>query len=185
VRACGAASRLRGTNREPAAERLQKKARKMSEQPSDPAAVVWNWRRGTADEAAARAGEAAAARKRGLIGLGVGLLVAALFAWRGRPVAAAVVAAVALAVAAVALAAPLTLFKRLSAALDAFARGVGTAVTWALMALLYYLAFLPLGLLLRATGKLAITRSFDRSRPSYWTATGDRARGAESYRKQF
>jgi hypothetical protein len=55
------------------------------------------------------------------------------------------------------------------------------------MTLLYYLLFLPVGLVLRARGKLAITRSPDPRRSSYWISVDERerARTSESYRRQF
>ena len=68
---------------------------------------------------------------------------------------------------------------------DRFAHAVGSAVTWVLMTVLFYLVFLPAGLFLRR--KLAITKGADRRLPTYWIATEERerARSPESYRKQF
>lgn len=154
-----------------------------------PSAVVWDWRGGGGDhEEARRSREAAAIRRRGLIGGVVGIAVAALvfFLWK-RPVPAAVIAGVALLLSLPSLLAPLTAGRSVSRALDRFAHGVGTGVTWVLMTLLYYLLFLPSGLILRARGKLAITRGFDPHRASYWTSVEERerTRTPESYRRQF
>ncbi|HKH48786.1 MAG TPA: hypothetical protein VKM72_29315 [Thermoanaerobaculia bacterium] len=152
-----------------------------------PSAVVWDWRGGDNQEAR-RAREAAAIRRRGLIGGAVGLAVAALvFFLLKRPVPAAVIAAVALLLSLPSLVAPLTAGRSVSRALDRFAHAVGTGVTWVLMTLLYYLLFLPAGLILRSRGKLAITRGFDPRRPSYWTSVEERerTRTPESYRRQF
>jgi hypothetical protein len=102
-----------------------------------------------------------------------------------RAGAAAIVAAAALAITLLALAAPLTLYRRLRGALDRLGHWVGTAVTWALMTLLFYLLFLPVGLVLRATGKLAFTRFADPGLDSYWTPTDGAVPGGDSYRKQF
>ena len=152
-----------------------------------PSAVVWDWRGGKNDESP-RAHEAAKIRQRALIGGAVGLTVAALvyFLWK-KPVPAAVIAAVALLLSLPGLAAPLTAGRAVTRALDRFAHAVGTVVTWVLMTLLYYLLFLPVGLVLRARGKLGITRSFDPRRPSYWNVVEERerARTPESYRRQF
>ena len=154
--------------------------------------LVWNWRpataSGTGDEAdrQARTRQASAARRQGAIGGAVGLTAAAALAFLlHRPDPAVVVAAVSLLVALVALAAPLTLYPRLRRVLDRFGHAVGTAVTWLLMTILFYLLFLPVGLVLRATGKLDFTRFADPARASYWTSTEGRAPTAESYRKQF
>lgn len=161
----------------------------MSQTRKLPSAVVWNWRGGGEEsEESRRAREAAAIRERGLIGGAVGLTVAALvfFLWK-RPVPAAVIAAVALLFSLPALLAPLTAGRGVARALDRFAYGVGLAVTWVLMTLLYYVLFLPVGLFLRARGRLGITRAFEPGRPTYWISTEERerARTAESYRRQF
>ncbi|HVR09017.1 MAG TPA: hypothetical protein VMW75_13290 [Thermoanaerobaculia bacterium] len=156
----------------------------MAEIQWQPSSLVWNWR-AAADAGDAR-GEAAAARRQGAIGGGVGLAVAAALAFLLRRTGlAAAVAAVAIAVALLALATPLTLYRQLRGALDRLGSWVGTAVTWLLMTVLFYLLFLPVGLVLRATGKLAFTRFADPALATYWTTTADRVPTAESYRKQF
>lgn len=156
----------------------------MQDRSSDPSAVVWTWRKAGDDDATARRREAAAARRRGVIGLAIGLATAALiFLW--KPVLAAVVAGIALVLGLIALAAPLTLYKQVTRGLDLFAHGVGMVVTWVLMTLLYYLLFLPVGVLLRSRRRLGITRSFDPALSTYWKATDGRERAPESYRKQF
>lgn len=156
----------------------------MAEIQRQPSALIWNWR-GVSGADHDRSA-AAAARRQGAIGGAVGLAVAAVLAWvLHRTGLAAVVAAVALTLALLALAAPLTLYRRLRGALDRLGHWVGTAVTWLLMTLLFYLLFLPVGLVLRAMGKLDFTRFADASVDTYWTATDGRVHAAESYRKQF
>jgi hypothetical protein len=155
-------------------------------------APVWDWRRieaagGTpAGAMGKRAREAAAARRQGAIGGAVGLAVAAALAFllhrRGPGM---VVAALSLLIALLALAAPLTLYRRLAAALDRLGSWVAAAVTWLLMTVLFFLLFLPVGLVMRATGKLTFTRFADPSLGTYWTATDQRPHPADSYRKQF
>jgi hypothetical protein len=155
---------------------------------AEAASVAWSWRDRAAREAAARDREAGANRLKGLIGGGVGLAFAALlhFAFH-KERSAEVIAAVAVLIALAALASPLGLYKRLTRAFDVFAHAVGSAITWALMTVLFYLVFLPAGLILRGRGKLGITRGADRRLPTYWIATDERerARTPESYRKQF
>src|SRR5882724_4221121 len=148
----------------------------------EPSAVIWDWRR--EDDPGARAQEAAAARKRGLLGGAIGL-VAAVVVHHFRPTAGFVIGGIALLFLVIALAAPLTLYPKLMRLFDLFAHGVGTAVTWVLMTVLYYLFFLPAGLVLKAAHKLAITTGFDRAQATYWTAADDRGRAPEAYRKQF
>ncbi len=155
----------------------------MAEIQWQPSSLVWNWR--AADAGGARK-EAAAARRQGAIGGAVGLAAAAaLGLLLHRTGLAVAVAAVAVAVALLALAAPLTLYRRLRGALDRLGSWVGAAVTWLLMTVLFYLLFLPVGLILRATGKLAFTRFADPALETYWTKTEGHVPTAESYRKQF
>jgi hypothetical protein len=155
---------------------------------AEAASVAWSWRDRAARAAAARDREAAANRVKGMIGGAVGLAVAALFHFvLHRTLAAEVIAGVAILVVLLALASPLGLYKGLTRALDVFAHAVGTAITWVLMTVLFYLVFLPAGLILRGRGKLGISRRPDRRLPTYWIATDERerARTPESYRKQF
>jgi hypothetical protein len=148
----------------------------------EPSAVIWDWRR--VDDRQARGREAIAARKRGLLGGVIGLAAAAVI-HHFRPTAGFVVGGIALLFLGIALASPLALYPRLMRLFDLFAHAVGTAVTWVLMTVLYYLFFLPAGLLLRATHKLAITTGFDRRLPTYWKTADERGRTPEAYRKQF
>ena len=102
--------------------------------------------------------------------------------------AAAVIAAVALLLSLPALAAPLDRRPERGRALDRFAHAVGTAVTWVLMTVLYYLLFLPVGLLLRARGKLGDHPRLRSAPAAYWTSVDRPGRGRrtpESYRRQF
>ncbi len=134
-------------------------------------------------DAPARARLRREAAVRALVGVAV---AAALAFW--KPVLGGVVGGIALLVLAAGLVAPVAVYARLATALDRFARAVGTAVTWLLMPLLFYGLFLPVGLLLRATGKLAITRGPDPARATYWEAPRaghDWTAGAAAHRKQF
>jgi hypothetical protein len=117
----------------------------------------------------------------------VGLVVAALLAlW--KPLFAAVVAAIALLLLAIALATP-GAYARIAAGLERFGHWVGRAMTWLLMPLLYYLLFFPVGLVLRTTGKLRVTRRPEPARTTYWDAPEPGQAwgegGAASYRRQF
>lgn len=146
------------------------------------AQIVWQWRRAPAADERVQA--AAAARRKGLLGGVVGLAVAAaLYFW--KPQMALVVVAIAALTTLLALVSPLGAFRALTRALEAFARGVGLVLTWLLMAIAYYLLFLPVGLLLRAAGKLHITRGADAKRTSYWQESAAPAPGVDSYRRPF
>lgn len=151
-----------------------------------PAAVSWRWREKRSGDPAASVRQAAAARKQGLIGLAVGGTVALLFAFVfDRPKMALIVAAVAFLLAAIAFLFPLTLHKKIAAGLGRFGYWFGTAVTWILMTVLYYLLFLPFGFFLKAGKKLRIVRRPDPAVTSYWTPTEGPAPSLEAYRRQF
>jgi len=153
------------------------------------ARAVWPWRDALAAEASGAAAARAAARRRGAVRAGVGLAAAlALSFW--KPLLGAVVAAVSLLVLVLALVSPLAGYGRLERGIERFAHGVGTAVTWLLMPLLFYLLFFPVGLLLRSTGKLRLTRRPEGGLESYWwrpeAAQAGWQRGdVARYRRQF
>jgi hypothetical protein len=152
----------------------------------EPSSVAWRWRERAESEAAARGLEAASNRRKGLIGFAIGLAAAgAVYFFLHRPVAAAVITTLTVLSTLIALVSPLGAYKTLNRILGRFAHAVALAFTWVLMSALYYLVFLPVGALLRARGKLAISRRADPRRPTYWTSTAGRERTAESYRKLF
>ena len=176
---------------QPASQGATPAANPLADQAATPAAddaasraaeVVWQWRREPAGDD--RAAAAAAARSKGAIGGLIGLAVAtALYFW--KPQLAMVVAAIAVLTTVLALASPLGGFRRLTAALDAFARGVGVTMTWLLIGLAYYLLFLPVGLFLRATGKLHVTRGADAARATYWQEPTAPPPSLDGYRRPF
>jgi hypothetical protein len=53
------------------------------------------------------------------------------------------------------------------------------------MTLVYYLLFLPVGLVLRARGRLRLRKRLEHGLPSYWTPLPDRPRTLDGYRRQF
>ncbi len=152
-------------------------------QANDPSAVAWNWRQPDNGKDS-DSKHNAATRRRGLLGGAVGLAVAtAIYLW-WKPNVAYVVAAVAIVLTLLAFAAP-SAYRKVTGLLDRFAHFVGMAVTWVFMTLIYYVLFLPVGLLLRAQKKLAITDHPDPRQASYWSSTEGKPWTAESYRKQF
>ena len=157
------------------------------QQKMDPSAVAWDWNRTASgdDQHESRLNAAdSAARKRGVIGGLVGLAIAALVYHFWRPGLAYVIAGISLTLTLLALAVPAA-YRKVSGLLDRFAYFVGMAMTWLLMTVLYYILFLPVGLLLRLRGKLGITQHPDSRLASYWKSTDGKPWTAESYRKQF
>ena len=146
------------------------------------AATVWRWRAAADADAPRRA--AAAERRRGLLGGAIGAL-AALLLWQWRPAMGVVVLAIALLLTLAALVSPLGAFRRIRRVLEAFGRAVGIALTWVLMAVVYYGLFLPVGLLLRARGRLRLRKRLDPAAPTYWTPVPERPASLDRYRRQF
>jgi hypothetical protein len=142
-------------------------------------ALIWTWRPTPADSSATRH-----ACRRGLLRGGLGLAVAALLAlW--KPLLGVVAAALALSLLAVAVASPKSLYPRLEGWLAAFARVVGLGVTWTTLTVVHVLVFLPLGLLLRAAGRLRLDRSLDPGASSYWRPADRPPAGPGRYERQF
>ncbi len=158
----------------------------MTDRKLAPSAVVWQWRRDPAAEARARAGATRGARVRGAIQGSVGLVVALLVAFVfHRPTLASVIASIAAVVTLIALLSPLGGFRLLTAGVEKLGRGIGLLVTWILMPLIFYLFFLPVGLYLRARGKLGITHGADPKLSTYWISTEAHPSGPETYERQF
>jgi len=159
-------------------------ARPADAPPTAGAAVAWSPQRRDPHEDLAR--EAHAARRQGSIGGAVGLTVAAVLQfWLHRQTFAEVVAGIALLTTLAAWISPRGLYRGLTRALDVFAHAVGTVVTWVLMVILYVLLFVPVGLVLRWTGKIALRAPADPKARSYWTVLEPGPVDAASYGKQF
>lgn len=150
------------------------------------ARAVWDWRAAgdAAGAEAERRRRAAGARREGLVRAAVGVVVGGLV-WLFKPVLGVVVLAVTLLLLALALASPLGGYRAVTRALERFGHGVGLAVTWVLMSLIFYLLFAPFGLLLRALGKLGLTFGAEPGRASYWRAAAWERVTPDSYRRQF
>jgi hypothetical protein len=142
--------------------------------------AVWPW----AKPAASPADDRPRLRTKALIQALVMAAVAALiFFWRGHVVLPAVLAALAAANLTLGLAVPRA-FGVVDRALQAFGRGVGTAVTWLVLVPFFYLFMLPARLILAATGKDPLHRRFPDTPASYWVPRRP-IKGMDDYRKQF
>jgi len=154
-------------------------------QPSvDVCAAAWPWRaQGAAEHALAAA---RAARIAGTVQALVGFAAAGLFYfWLHRQTMAGVVVALATLNLLAALLSPLGLYRRITAAVGVLGRLIGQAVTWLLMPIVYLMLFTAFGLVLRAAGKLRLSRRPDRSLPTYWRDLSQVDRSAASYERQF
>jgi len=130
------------------------------------AAAIWSWR----DAGHAAAPEAGLSRTRlrgalqGALGLGAGALI---FRFGPRPPA-FVVLAIAGTVLLSALVSPRGLYAWIEGAFAALGRLLGQALTWLLMPALFYLVFLPYGILFRRGRRDSMKRFFEADAPTYW-----------------
>ena len=67
-----------------------------------------------------------------------------------------------------ALASPLGIYRRLDNLTRAIGRGVGTFLSWVLLAPVFYLFFTPFGLLFRRGRRDTLARRFDPRTTTYW-----------------
>lgn len=142
-------------------------------------ATVWSWRSAGPEPTAV-----ALARRRGLVRGAVGLGVAVLLGlW--KPVVGAVAAALSIGLLAVALTSPGGLYPRVERWLATFARSVAVAVSWLTLSVVHVLVFLPLGRLLRATGRLRIAPGLDPEAATYWRPADVSGGGPRSHERQF
>jgi hypothetical protein len=151
---------------------------------SSEAAAAAAWPRGGSESAADRGREVARARRRGLVQAAISLAVAALIAWRWRPLAGWIVGGVGVGFALLAWLSPRRGHRAVERWLRRFAQGVGAVLAWILLAGVTVGVFWPLGAILRARRRLRITTGFDAARASYW-APAPPPRGLGQYRRQF
>jgi hypothetical protein len=147
--------------------------------------AVWPWRRQDEIRARRLAAEARDARRAGLIQGVVGLVAAFLLLRYVHPVPAALVAGIAATLALVAQLSPLGAFARVRHGVGRFAHGVGLAVTWLTLPVVFLLVFWPLGALLQAGGKLRLRRDPDPDADTYWRPADEWPRSLDDYRRQF
>ena len=158
----------------------------MSEaQPGRPeaSAVIWTWRPPTA----APKPPMGPVRLRGVLQAAVGLAVAGGLAWLGQRTPARVVATVAATIALAALLSPLGLFAAIERAFTALGGWIGKALTWVLLPIVFYVFFVPFGLLFRRGRRDSMQRFFDPAATTYWTQRETRTRrsGSASHERQF
>jgi hypothetical protein len=152
------------------------------DQSADVCAVAWPWRQPPADPSVA----ARSARLAGTIQAAVGFAAAATFYfWLHRPLMAGVVMALATLNLLAALLSPLGLYRHITAGVGVLGRIIGQIMTWLLMPLVYLLLFTLFGLVLRALGKLRLSRGPDRTLPTYWRDLSTVDRSPASYERQF
>ncbi len=148
------------------------------------AAVAWRWRENLDSGAESRALRRALRREallRALVGGAVGValfyfgaVLLARVAWAGAGV-----------VLLAALASPEGLYAAIGRGLALLGHGIGRLLAVLFLTPVFWLFFVPFGLLLRAGRRDRLERWFDPAAPSYWHRRHDAPRSKSSYEKAF
>jgi hypothetical protein len=138
----------------------------MAERPVRPAAsaVIWPWREGASQAAVSPSRVRRRALLQALAGAAFGSVC---FLFWSRSVAYFAFAMAALVLVS-ALVSPSGLHAGMQRLFETTGRVLGRAMTWLLMAPLFYLFFLPFGMILRRGKRDRLRRYFDPEAESYW-----------------
>lgn len=109
--------------------------------------------------------------------------VAGLFVWKGRQVAAAVVAGIGALVLLSGLLAP-SLFMKIEQGGRWLGKAAGIGLTWLLLVPMFYLVFFPGRLILMMTGNDPMARKFPTKAPTYWIARKP-VGSPDEYKRQY
>lgn len=158
----------------------------MSEQrpgSAEAARAIWNWRdprpQGASPPPMSRV------RVRGSVQAAIVAAVAGVLRLLGLHTASWVVLGAAAFVLVAAIVSPLGLYSALDKATQAIGRRIGRAVTWLLLVPLFYLFFVPFGLLFRRGRRDRLKRYFDPETPSYWEALEGPTASSSSHETQW
>jgi hypothetical protein len=130
------------------------------------AAAIWRWREGGAQIETGPS--AASVRLRGSLQALVGYAVSAAFYWFWSPIPALIALVLTSVVLLCALVSPHGLYALIHRLFEATGRVVGLATTWAVMAPIFYLFFLPFGKLMRRGRRDRMRRYYESEANSYW-----------------
>ncbi len=147
------------------------------------AAAIWNWRE--AAQAAIAAPSAARVRIRGALQGAFGVAAGALLFHFVSQTLGTIVCAIGGSVVLAALVSPLGLFAAIDGAFHAVGRLLARGLTWLLMPAIFYLLFLPFGLLFRRGRRDAMKRYYDSEATSYWTVREQQRPSLEARGRKF
>ena len=129
-------------------------------------AAIWRWR--AAEPQAASATPAPRIRLRGSLQASAGAAFGLACWWFGARGIATVAFALAALVLVSALASPTGLYAALQRFFDASGRVIGRAMSWIVMAPIFFLFFAPFGRLFRRGRRDRLHRTFDADAETYW-----------------
>ena len=151
---------------------------------AEAAAVIWDWR-GEQEQRAPAESRRGRIRLRGalqaLAAAAVGTLVL-LFLSR---IVATVVFTIAGLIFVASLLSPTGLYAAIERGFQALGRLTGRAMTWILMPLMFYLFFLPFGLLFRRGRRDPMKRFYESEASTYWSSRDQGRTGSAARDKQF
>ena len=150
---------------------------------AEAAAAIWDWR--DSEPAVASEPETRRLRMRGVVqglvatGVGSGLYVFA------STTAGVIVATIGLTIALVGLLSPTGLYVAIENGFRVLAQWLGRALTWVLLLPLFYLFFLPFGLVLRAGRRDRLQRWTDAEASTYWEPREGVTAASASRQRQY
>jgi len=147
------------------------------------AAAIWN--RLTADPLPGRSTADRRARSRGVVQAGIGSAIGALLFMLGARVPAWVAWVISGCILGAALLSPGRAYAAIGRLGVRLGEVVGLAMTWILLAPLFYLFFAPFGLLLRRGRRDLLERRVAREASSAWKPKSPAPEGPAAYERQF
>jgi hypothetical protein len=145
------------------------------------AATIWDWHKPSSDAPAAAGRPRLRGLLRGAVVVAFGLLVLTLWS---RSVG-MVVLTIAGVILFSALVSPTVLYAGIERIFAALGRWTGQAINWVLMVPLFYLFFLPFGLLFRRGRRDRMKRFFDAEAETYWEPHAGPTASSASRVRQF
>lgn len=129
------------------------------------AAAIWSWR----DRESIERGRVAKLRRSGVIRAAVAAVAAALLFAFGRSLVGSIAIGLGSLTLVLALVSPTGAYAALERGVDRISALIGTILTWVLLAPVFFLFFVPFGMLMRRGARDRLRRRFERERASYWT----------------
>jgi hypothetical protein len=129
------------------------------------AAAIWAWR----DRDAGERARLAKLRRSGVIRAVVAGIAAGVLFALDRPIVASIAVGIGTLTLVLALASPGGAYAALSRVVDRLGALIGALLTWVLLTPVFFLFFVPFGMLMRRGARDRLRRRFERERASYWT----------------
>jgi hypothetical protein len=152
-----------------------------AEKPSA-SSIVWNWRYGRDHSARTRL---VYSRRQGAVHSFIGLVIAAILFVLGQRTLAMIAGSLATLSFLLAMISPAGLYTRLRSGVAQLGVWIGIALSWILLVPLFYLFFLPFGLLLRRGARDSMERNLDSTAMSYWKKRKEVTSVRSGYERQF